>query len=182
MAKNKQKTYWPHMILGFLFLAIALSYWTIRAASSMPVQTTNDYMMNYQLADMTINEIMESKQAFDAAYQITLQDYDTMVMTDNIHSNRPQLNPVVLHKGPNHFVYQLSTRAGEIVTDANVSFLLTRPHTRVDDQMLDQVSAQNGKFITPDVLIEKPGRYTLVLRAKIGEMIGFSEMPAYLKP
>ena len=38
MAKNKGKTYWPHMILGFLAIGITLGYWTVKSATSMPVQ------------------------------------------------------------------------------------------------------------------------------------------------
>jgi len=44
MASESKKTYWPHMIIGFLLLAIVLGYWTVRAAKSMPVQETNDYI------------------------------------------------------------------------------------------------------------------------------------------
>ena len=59
--KNKEKTYWPHMILGFLALGITLSYWTVKSASSVPVQESNNYMLKYQTADYTINEIIERK-------------------------------------------------------------------------------------------------------------------------
>jgi len=96
MAKNKEKTYWPHMILGFLTIGITLSYWTVKSASSMPVQESNQFMLKYQMADMNINEITESKIAFDKAYTITLLDVETMVMIDNVNSNRAQPNPVKL--------------------------------------------------------------------------------------
>ena len=55
--KNNKKTYWPHMIVGFLVLALTLSFWTVKSASSLPVQESNTYMLKYQMADTNINEI-----------------------------------------------------------------------------------------------------------------------------
>ena len=182
MASNSKKTYWPHMILGFLMLAIVLGYWTVKTASSMPVQETNDYMMKYQESDININEILVSKQKFDKNYLIELIDVETMVMTDNIHSNRPQPNPVKLAMGANHFSYSVTDKAGEVVNDANVSFLLTRPHTVVDDQMIEVVENKGGKYVTPDLNISKPGRYTLQFRARIGDVTGYTSTEAYLQP
>lgn len=66
MANNseKKKTYWPHMIVGFLFLGITLGYWTVKTASKMPVQESNEYLMKYQQADININDILEKKSTF----------------------------------------------------------------------------------------------------------------------
>ena len=182
MAKETKKTYWPHMIVGFLLVAITLGYWTVKTATSLPVQETNEYMMKYQQSDMNINDIVKSKMAFDKKYNIKLTDVQTMVMTDNIYSNRPQPDQVKLTSGPNHFAYSVTDKAGDVVKDANVSFLLTRPHTRVDDQMIESVPLQGDKYVTPDINITKPGRYTLQLRVKIDGKTGFSELEAYLKP
>ena len=182
MEKNNNKTYWPHMILGFLVIGIMLGYWTVKSASSMPVQENNDYMMKYQQADIHINDILASKKAFDKKYEIAIQDVETMVMTDNIHSNLPQPDAVKLKKGKNHFIYSIRTKSGEVVTDANVSFLLTRPHTRNDDVMIESIVTSNGVYVTPEIDIVNPGRYTLQLRAVIGEKTGYLQIPAYLEP
>jgi len=182
MENNNKKTYWPHMIVGFLALAITLSYWTVKSASSIPVQEDNDYMMKYQQADIKMNDILEHKHAFDKAYAIEIQDVETMVMTDNINSNRPQPNPVKLTSGSNAFKYSIKSKDGTAVEDANVTFVLTRPHTRVDDQVLENVALMDGVYMTKPLDITKPGRYTLQLRVKIADKIGYLETPAYLKP
>jgi len=180
--QNNKKTYWPHMIVGFLALAITLSYWTVKSASSIPVQEVNSYMMKYQQADIHINEILEMKQAFDKEYTIKIQNVETMVMTDNVNSNRPQPNVIKLHQGSNDFTYNVMRKDGSIVIDANVSFLLTRPHSRRDDVMVENVPFENGAYTAKGLEITKPGRYTLQLRAALGKKIGYSELAAYLKP
>lgn len=181
MENSNTKTYWPHMIVGFLFLALTLSYWTVKSASSLPVQEVNEYMMKYQQADIHINDVLESKAAFDALYTIELKDVETMVMTDNIHSNVPQPNPVKLAKGKNHFTYVIKDKNAQVLTDANVTFLLTRPHSRRDDVLLENVLFENGAYTTKNIDIIKEGRYTLQLRVRAGKNTGYSNVPAYLK-
>mgnify|MGYP000376223689 FL=1 len=182
MAKNSEKTYWPHMILGFLVVGITLSYWTVKSASSMPVQESNQFMLKYQMADMNINQIMERKKAFDKEYDIHMVDAETMVMTDNVNSNRPQFNPVKLSQGINTFTYEVVAKDGTKVSDANVTFLLTQPHSRKEDKLFTNVPYKDGKYQIRDVEITKAGRYTLQLRAEVGDKIGYSEVSAYLKP
>ena len=182
MANNKEKTYWPHMILGFLALGITLSYWTVKSASSVPVQESNEYMMKYQVADMNINEILESKAGFDRSYIIEIVDVKkAMYKLENAKRAKTE-NSVVLTQGTNNFTYVVTTKDGTAVSDANVTFLLTRPHSVREDKYIENIPFTNGKFQISDINITKPGRYTLQLRAKVGETIGYSETPAYLKP
>ncbi|CAA6811235.1 MAG: Unknown protein [uncultured Sulfurovum sp.] len=183
MNKTKQKTYWPHMIVGFLLLAFTLSYWTVKSASSLPVQESNSYMLKYQQADIHMNEILELKAAFDKEYTIGIEDVEEIVVTDNIHSRRLQHNPIKLTNGMNSFSYRVKTKDGSVVEDANVTFLLTRPHSRRDDVLQEDVKFVDGKYITEELDITKAGRYTLQLRVTIDDTkIGYSEIGAYLKP
>ncbi len=182
MAKNNEKTYWPHMIVGFLAVGLTLSYWTVKSASSLPVQESNQYMLRYQTADININQIMERKIAFDKDYTIKLSNVEMMVMTDNINSNRPQPNVVKLSQGSNNFTYKVVTKDGTGVTDANVTFLLTQPHSRKEDKLFVNIPYKDGKYQIKDVDIQKPGRYTLQFRAEIADIMGYSEVAAYLKP
>lgn len=181
MAENNKKTYWPHMILGFLFIGISLGYWTIKSASSLPVQESNQYMLKYQMADMHINEIQKRKMAFDKLYDIEITNVETMVMTDNVNSNRPQPNVVKLSQGLNDFIYKVVTKEGANVADANVTFLLTQPHSRAQDQLFSEVPFMNDAYHVKGVNITKSGRYTLQFRAVVGDTIGYSETAAYLK-
>ena len=182
MAKNKEKTYWPHMILGFLILGMTLSYWTVKSASSLPVQESNEYMMKYQQADMNINEILESKALFDQRYTIEIRNAKkAMVKLENAKRAKAE-SSVVLTQGKNSFTYVVTTKDGTAVSDANVTFLLTRPHSVKEDKYIENIPFTDGKFQINDIDIEKAGRYTLQLRAKIGKVTGYSQIPAYLKP
>jgi hypothetical protein len=182
MAKNKEKTYWPHMILGFLLLGITLSYWTVKSASSVPVQESNDYMMKYQQADMNINEIIKHKAAFDKKYDIKLLNAKRIIQEIENAKRAKEESSVVLTEGKNSFSYSVTDKSANFVSDANVTFLLTRPHSVKEDVLVENISIVDSKYVVNDVNITKPGRYTLQLRAKIGNTIGYSSIPAYLKP
>jgi len=180
--KNKEKTYWPHMIVGFLFLGITLSYWTVKSASSVPVQESNEYMMKYQQADMNINEIIERKALFDKNYKIELLNVKMAVQEIENAKRAKEEKSVVLKAGENSFSYRVMNNDAVFMPDANVTFVLTRPHTVKDDMVVENIPIADGIFKVSNVSITKPGRYTLQLRAKIGDAIGYSEIPAYLSP
>ena len=182
MAKNNEKTYWPHMIVGFLIVGFTLSYWTVKSASSMPVQESNQYMLKYQMADININQITERKRAFDKAYTINLLNVEMTVIKDNVNSNRPHPNSVKLSQGLNTFSYEVVKKDGTNVSDINTTFLLTQPHSRREDQLFTDVPYIDGKYQIKDVNISKAGRYTLQFRAEIADVMGYSAISAYLKP
>jgi hypothetical protein len=182
MAKNREKTYWPHMILGFLIVGITLSYWTVKSAFSVPVQESNEYMMKYQQADININEIIKIKALFDREYKIELVDAKRAMQKIENAKRAKAENVVVLTKGSNHFSYRVLGQDNTFVHDANVTFLLTRPHSRREDKLVKNIPVVEGKFKIDNIEITKAGRYTLQLRVKIGDAIGYSEIPAYLKP
>jgi len=183
MTKNsKEKTYWPHMILGFLMLGIILSYWTVKSASSIPVQESNNYMLKYQQADININEIIKRKNLFDTNYLIEIVDVKReFIEIENVKRVK-QESCIVLNNGTNMFAYTVTDRDGNLQNDANVSFQLTRPHRTQEDIFVENVTEKNGKYIVDNIDITKAGRYILQLRVKIGEAIGYSEIPAYLNP
>ena len=91
-------------------------------------------------------------------------------------------NSIALAKGSNYFEYKIERRDSSAVTDANVTFLLTRPHTVKDDLLLENISVKEGIYTMDNINITKPGRYILQLKAQIGDAIGYSELSAYLKP
>jgi len=180
--KNKEKTYWPFMILGFLAVGITLSYWTVKSASSMPVQESNDYMLKYQQADMNINEIMERKTLFDKSYTIEIVDAQKTIHELENAKRAKEEKVILLHLGENSFTYRVNNKDGSSLNDVNATFLLTRPHSRKEDVLVEHIKSVNGQYNINDINITKAGRYTLQFRAKIGDAIGYSELPAYIKP
>jgi len=180
MANSSEKSYWPHMIVGFLGIGIMLGYWTVSSAINMPVNESNAFQTKYQQADMHINEIIEAQERFDARYKVKLVGAKESTFKPNEFLKRSHGKIIALQKH-NVLQYSVQTLSGEPVDDANVTFLLTRPHTVVDDQKMSVGNDKaNAYLVTFD--LEKPGRYTLRLRVQKGDEVGFLQHEAYLEP
>ena len=168
------------MILGFLGIGIMLGYWTVKSAINMPVNESNAYQTKYQQADMHINEIIEAQERFDARYQVALVGAKESDFKPNAYLKRSHGKIIALQKH-NVLHYRIQTRSGEVLNDANVTFLLTRPHTVTDDQT-PHVTKEDSQEYRVIFDLEKPGRYTLRLRVQKGDAVGFMEHEAYLNP
>ena len=180
--KPKEKSYWPHMIMGFLIIGITLSYWTVKSASSVPVQETNDYMMKYQQADIHINDILAKKRRFDSAYMIALDGVQKAKLELENVKRAKEEEVVLLHTGANTFTYHVLDKQSRPVDGAKVDFLLTRPHTDKDDVLLKDIPKKNGEYVA-EVNVSKPGRYILRLKATVDkDTVGYMDAPAYLNP
>lgn len=183
MANNtKNKTYWPHMIMGFLLIGITLGYWTVKHAITLPVQESNEYMMKYQQADIHINEISKRKSLFDKEYSIQLSNVKMATVKLENAKRAKEEKVVVLNLGTNTFAYNITNKNGDDIKDANITFLLTRPHTVSEDIYVKDIAIVDDRCTIKDINISKPGRYTLQLKAKIGEAVGYLQTPAYLYP
>ena len=183
MTKKNQNRFWFLFVMSILMFSISMIIWTIKQAISIPVHESNNYMLKYQMADMNINEIMELKARFDAKYNIEIKNtqfIDLSSELQNTNAKRAQMKPIKLTMGKNSFNYSISTKNGKSVENAQVSFLLTRPHSRNDDNLEEKVSFKNNLYVTKALELSKKGRYTLQLKVKIDGLIGYSEISAYL--
>lgn len=183
MTKKNQNRFWFLFVMLILGFGISMVIWTVKQAMSVPVHESNNYMLKYQMADMNINKIMELEAKFNATYKIELQNKEFLdIPTDEVSTNikRVQIKPIKLLAGLNSFKYQITKKDGSPVENAKVTFLLTRPHTRDDDKLEENLSFENDYYISNPIELSKEGRYTLFLKVEINTLVGYKETPAYL--
>ena len=181
MADNSDKgKYWPYMILGFVAIGITLGYWTVKHAIGMPVHESNEYMMKYQTADTDANQIIEAQQNFDQHYNVKLEGMKLSNFKPEHLKRKPGL---VVALGPvNTVSYRVTDKAGQAVSDANVSLLVTRPHTEKEDQYFKEIKGENGLYTVKDIRLRNPGRYILRVRVQKGDAVGFQDTAGYFEP
>ncbi len=155
--------FWPYMILGFLVIGITLGYWTVRNAVSLPVQESNAYLMKYQQADLNANEIQEAIEKFNKKYSVELSGLEPTEFKPK-HIKRKPHKYVLLHK-TNSFSYKITTKDGKVINDANVSVLLTRPDSDIDNILIKDIKGKDGIYSVQNLPVKHLGRY--IIRAKI---------------
>ncbi|NPA51172.1 MAG: hypothetical protein GXO02_06050 [Epsilonproteobacteria bacterium] len=182
MASDKRSgKFWPLMILTFLFIGITLAFWTVKNTKSMPVQESNSFMMKYQIADKYYNEIQEAEAIFNKSYNAKILDMNLSDFKPK-HLKRKVSKIYALNK-LNTIRYKVTTKDGKSVNDANVTLLVTRPHTRADDKYYFNPQVKDGIYTFKNVdLKDKYGRYILRVRIQKGKAIKFIDSEAYYKP
>jgi len=169
--KDDSGKYWPYMILGFLFIGLTLGYWTIKNTISLPVHQSNDFMQSYQDADANAIKIKEAEVKFDAKYNIEFSGLEKSNFKPK-HIKRKahlhyRLNDV------NSFSYIVTTKDGSVVDNAEVTFVLTRPQTELDDKKIGKLNFKDGKYWVENLKIDKKGRYILRVKVKIGDAVKY---------
>lgn len=172
--------FWPYMILGFLAIGITLGYWTVKHAIGMPVHESNEYMMKYQNADLDANKIEEAQALFNQHYKIELDDMKLSNFKPE-HLKR-KAGKIVALSSVNRISYSVVDRSGNVVSDANVSLLLTRPHTEKEDQLFKKLPFEDGHYILDKLTLKNPGRYILRVRVQKGKAIGYMDTAGFLNP
>lgn len=126
---------------------------------------------------------LKKKARFDKNYTITIKNANTKIVPLENTKRAKEENTLILNKGKNRFVYVVKNLNGNVVDDANVSFLLTRPHSVKEDQYKKNISFRSGEYPVEDINITSPGRYITRLKVMIDkDTVGYHEMPAYLNP
>ncbi len=177
---SNQNTYWPHMILGFVIIGVILGYWTVKSSVKMPVQESNEYMMKYQEADLSANEIIEAQEIFNKLYNVELLNFKEA----NVEFKylKRKVGKVFDLNNRDNLEYKVTTKDNKNVDDANLSLLITRPHTNRDDQLFRHIKSKDGIYKIENIKLTKPGRYILRVRVQKGKAIYFNDTEAYLKP
>ncbi len=175
VSQNSDKgKYWPYMILGFLAIGITLGYWTIKNTISLPVRESNEYMMKYQKAEQDINSITKEEALFDSKYNLNFSGLEKSDFKPKNLKRKPHQYWTL--KQSNKIIYTVKEKDGTAINDANVTLLLTRPSTNVDDKMFKNIKSDgNGNYIIENLTINKPGRYILRVRIQKGKAAKFAD-------
>ena len=157
---KSERNYWPHTVIGMILGVVVAAGWTIKIAVENPVEMDTAYMAKYQKVDLHINEILELQAKFDARYAV---QYSTK-------------NFVL---GKNSIAISVIDKNGQAINDASVTLLLSRPETNVNNLEMQPSQIANGNYTFDGITIEKPGRWQILTKIKIGDVEGFQKYEVY---
>jgi len=175
---DNQKSYWPYMILGFLLIGISLGYWTVKSASMMPVQRSNDFFDSYQEVDSHFEQIMAKKRRFDALYTIEIvgAEYKRVAIVNSYVKNSTQA--LLLRGGDKIDV--VVKKQGQIANIKSLDIRLSRAlsATVIKEQSMSKAQEGHYRFVLPP--LNRSGRYALSIRAIVDDdTVGFLSQDGY---
>lgn len=165
MEEPNKKSYYPHAIIVGIILVIIACVATVIVALDNPVEMDDYYLEKYQKVDHDINEIEAMQKEFFKNYDVKFD-----------------LNEVVLSKTTNRFTMRTpiniglnihDKKADKDVQNAEVLLVITRPDTSKFNQDFNATTAKNGLFEFKNIKLDKPGRWQLKTKMKIGKLEGF---------
>lgn len=135
----KPFNFWPLSIAGFIGVVILLIVWTVYFALQNPVQRDDSFLASYQEADARINTIQEEQKQFATLYQLKWQGINAPHLPQSQSYSRGQNITAFfdsLHF-PKGFAFHIESREDvSLPKVTHIEALLTRPHTKENDQIL----------------------------------------------
>lgn len=144
---------WPYAIGGSIVLVFGFCVATIIVVESANIQETNEYMTNYQQAEMDANDHINNKIAFDKKYKIA---YTPSELKENAQ-----------------VAFKVTDLSGSVVKDAKLTILVSRPETHIYDQKLQSEVQENGNYIFNNVEFEKIGVWDIITKVEVGKYSRF---------
>jgi len=158
MMSNNKANYWPHFIVASIFGVAGLCVWTVKIAVEHPVEMDSFYFDSYQNVDQDYNNIILQQQAFDKKYSVDIANNNFII-------------------GMNSLTVSIKDLAGEkVISDANVTVVITRPDTQRLDKKPKVLSVDNGVYTFSNFDIQKLGRWQIMSKVTIGELTTFKKL------
>jgi len=144
---------WPYAIGGSIILVFGFCVATVFVVESANIQPTNEFMTNYQTAEINANDYINNKIAFDKKYKIVYEPNEL--------------------KEKAEVAFKVTDLNGNAVEDAKLTILVSRPETHVYDQKLVSQTLENGNYIFKNVKFEKVGVWDIITKVEIGKASRF---------
>lgn len=142
---------WPYAIGSSIVLVFGACVATIVVTSQSPVQKSDTYMMSYHEADANANELIEARIAFDKNYKV---EY----VTESLYKDGTAIK------------YRVTDSNSNLVNDANITVVVTRPDNHEFDKELKNPTLKDGVYSFDSIKLEKDGRWDIMAKVSVGDL------------
>ncbi|EQB39536.1 hypothetical protein M947_05960 [Sulfurimonas hongkongensis] len=149
--KKSSGIIWPYAISISIIFIFGACVATIVVASKLPVEKSDTYMMDYQEADASANEIIEARIAFD-------KEYNVEYINEGLSLDNCTIK------------YRVTDKQNNPINDAKVKIVITRPNNHKHDQSLESFSVNDGIYSFESIKMPIEGRWDIMAKVNIGEL------------
>ena len=173
-----------HFWLAFFFFIFGMTFsmivWTVKSAVNTPVYEDKSFMTSYQDVDENYNTMVISNAQFNNKYNTEVNINGRKVgmeLNDLLYGQRSlkkkSTNQNILITGDNQISVSIKDKKSNApVTNANVTFQVTRAIDDMSDINLDKFTLENNIYAT-SAKIEKAGNWNIIAKITIDDDIGY---------
>lgn len=150
---------WPYAISISIILIFGACVATIVVATKLPVEKSDLYMADYHDADKNANALIKSRIAFDKKYKI---DYIAGGLSIDNSSVK----------------YRVTDVNSNLVDNANIVIVVTRPNSRKFDLELNSPIVKDGIYSFSGINLPKEGRWDIMAKVSVDDLIRYYNVKA----
>ena len=149
----------------FAMSAILLAglFYVLKVSFANPVEMANDYQMTYRDVDKNYDKIVKDQKLFDSKFIVENKTNDKFSLKGNT------------------LAVTVKDHSGAVVSDINVSAVITRPDTTKLDLKLPQFAFKDGKFVSNAFDLPKEGRWQVSYKLLSGNVVRYINFEGFAK-
>jgi len=144
---------WPYAIGGSIVMVFGFCVATVMVTTSANIQESNEYMTNYQSAEINANDYINNKIAFDKKYKIKY-------VASKLHDNST-------------ITFKVTDLNNNSLKNAKLTILVSRPETHEFDQKLVDAQFIDGIYAFKNVKLPKKGLWDIITKVEVGKYSRF---------
>jgi len=148
--KNNRGKIWAYSVGFSIILVFGFCVATVLITSNAGIQVTNEYMTNYQQAEINANNYINNRINFEKKYKIKYV-YSKMKEDDS------------------KVKFEVLDLNGKSVENAKINILVSRPDTHIYDQKLSNTTYENGIYVFSGVKFPKVGIWGIIAKVKVAK-------------
>jgi hypothetical protein len=184
MRNSKKGIQKYHLWLLFFFLIFGFTFsmivWTVKSAVETPVYDDKSFLSSYHDVDDNFNSMMIKNHHFNNLYDVKIEVNERAVGMDIKDAflgqrslEKQSSNQKLLKIGQNSISVVVTDRkSNQTISDANVTFQITRAIEDMYDIDLNSFAYDNGTYKT-EATIELAGHWNIYGTIKIADAIGY---------
>jgi hypothetical protein len=184
MQNSKKGIQKYHLWLAFFFLifggTFSMIVWTVKSAVATPVYDDKSFLSAYHDVDDNFNKMMVQNHRFNTLYDVKVKINErtiAMEIKDAFLGQRSlekqSANQNMLKVGENSLSVSVTNKkSNEVVSDANVTFQITRAIEDMYDIDLNTFIYDNGAYSTT-AKIDLAGNWNVHGTIKVAKEIGY---------
>ena len=146
--KNNIGKIWAYSIGFSIILVFGFCMVTVVITNKAGIQATNEYMTNYQKAEINANDYIKNRIKFNKKYKIKY-----------VYSD--------MKKDGSKVKFEVLDLDGNSVKNAKINILVSRPDTHIYNQKSSNATYENGLYVFSGVKFPKVGIWDIIAKVMV---------------